>query len=810
VRLLLPVFGTGVHAVSTVVAAFMGGLALGAWWFGRRADRRGGAGGLRLYAALEAGVAVCALLLPPLLARMDGAYTWVYRRLDGAPVALGAARVALVAAALLVPTTLMGGTLPALARHVAGGGREIGRRAGWLYGANTLGAVLGCAAVAFVLIERLGVRGANLAAAATSAAVALLAWGLARGQPRAAADETAPAPVPAPAAIATRGGQRAILIGYALSGLATLGCEILWQRVLAVGLGITTTRSLSVALIVFLGGLAAGSAAGARRVERLRDPRAAFAWLQLALAAAVMLSIVGAGLAPRLAEALGGLPGWWGHATRLLAAAAAVMLVPTFLMGVLFPVAARLHAEGHAQVGRRVGGLLAANTAGGIAGALVAGFALIPLVGTQRGLVVLGLVHLAVGCAVLLTSRPVPSRRYRAAALALATPALALAVGLPSTFLARRATRMAGAELLHHDESAAGTVAVYRRPDGERLLRVNGAGEVPTDWASVRVFRLLGTLPLLLHPRPEEVLVVAFGGGITLAAAEQQRPARIDCVELVPAVIAASRQLADLNARVFERGGPALRLIHDDGRNHVLRTARRYDVILSDSTHPATADSWVLYTEEFYRLCRQRLAAGGLFAQWLPLHGLTVEDYRLILRTFRTAFPHATLWYTRGYTILLATEAPLAVDLDALAARLAGAAPALVEVDLSDPAALAGTLALDEAGFAAYVGAGPTNTDDRPRISFGDAARAGAAPALIVADLAPQFVREAPSAFAGSAGLRDAVSRRIVATRLTLGAELALLQGNRTGAAAALRRALELAPGDGTARHLLRSIPGGE
>jgi spermidine synthase len=802
VHLLLPVFGTGVQAVSTVLATFMGGLALGAWAFGRIVDRRT-AGGLGMYAALEAGIAVYALLLPLLLGRLDPLYTWLYGRLGGAHLGFAAMRFALAAAVLLVPTTLMGGTLPVLVRHVVRQGRSVGFSAGALYGLNTLGAVAGVAFAAFVAIERFGARRANALTAGANVAVALVAWSLARREsaPAETVDVRAESPEPA---------NTYALWAYALCGFAALGLEVVWSRLLAVTLGITTTQSLSVVLLMYLTGLASGSAIGARRADRSRDAPGTFAVLGAALALAATLSIVAVGVAPRIAGALSDWSGWYGHMARLAVAAASVVLAPTLLMGLLFAVAAKLVAPGQAQVGGRIGRLYAANTGGAIAGALLSGFVLLPAIGAQRSLAALAWVYLVAGGTVWVAARSTVSRGKRIGAIVLGGAAVLLALALPSSFLVECLPLEPGAKLVYHAEGAAGTVTVSLQPDGTRLLRVNGAGEVPTDWDALRTFRLLGALPMALHPDPEEVLVIAYGGGIALATVESFGPRSLDCVEIVPGVVDASRQLADLNGRVFERvGGATIHMVYDDGRNHVLRTPKRYDVILSDSTHPGTADSWVLYTEEFYRQSRARLHPGGIFAQWLPIHGLTVLDYRSIARTFGRVFPHATLWYTRGYSILLATPEPLAADVEALGRRLAEEPrrTLLSEVDLSDPLAFLATLALDEAGFAAYAGTGPINTDDRPAVGFHDRARAGASGLLVVASLAPDFVNGVPAAFrAVDPSLREALGQRMLAVRLTLGAELAVARGDRAGAIAALRRALQLAPDDATARRALSML----
>jgi spermidine synthase len=814
VRMLVPVFGMSVFAVSTVLTVFMAGLALGSWWFGRAIDRRGQA--LRVYAWLEVGIGLFALVFPLLLARLDVLYTFFYRQTGGNDYAFALVRFAICFVVLLVPTTLMGGTLPVLSKFVVRRMESAGRRVGALYAVNTFGATVGCALAAYVLLEQVGTRGTTYVAAAGNLLVAAIAFLLSR--------KASPLPTirkvdrPAPAAAGTQSAgaspamARLVVWGFALSGFAALGYEVVWTRLLTIVLNITTIQSVSTILIAFLFGLALGSAAGSWFVDRLKALPALFGGVELALGLFGLVSVAAFAATPSILTGLETIPAWWGHMVRLFAVAFGVMLIPTFLMGLLFPIASRIYIAAMRDLGARVGTIYAANTTGAIFGAFAAGFILIPLLGTQFSVFLLAGLNIAIGAVVLLAS-PVPGRGVKFAVLGgLVLPALLTAVLLPANHLveALKASEP-GSTLMYYDEDTGGTVTVHGFSDGLRLLKVNGAGEVPTDRASIRTFRLLGNLPMLLHPDPEEVLVIAYGGGITLAAVDLHGPRRLDCVEVVPGVFEASRHYARYNRRIFERlEEPPLEVVVDDGRNHVLRTDRRYDVIISDATHPGTADSWILYTEEFYRLCRDRLGPGGMMAQWLPLHGLTAEDHRIILRTFRQVFPHATLWLTRGYTVLLATPERLSVDYETLRERLGrdDVEKSLFEVDLDDPPSFLSALALDEEAFADYSGSGKINTDDRPHVSFADRSRAGTAAGLpALAALVPHLVEQVdPGWHFDEETDRAAVARRFVSRTHTFRADVALRLGDRQSAMQELQRARALDPEERWAARLLRGL----
>ena len=339
-----------------------------------------------------------------------------------------------------------------------------------------------------------------------------------------------------------------------------------------------------------------------------------------------------------------------------------------------------------------------------------------------------------------------------------------------------------------------------------------------TDFAAMQTFRMLGNLPMLLHGAAEEVVVVAFGGGVTLGAAENHAPKRLQCVEVVPAVFDAAHYFADYNNSISQRfDSERLRLIPGDGRNHLLRTTDRYDVIIADATHPTTADSWLLYTEEFYRLCQSRLRAGGIMAQWVPTHGLTVDEYRIVLRTFQSVFPHASVWLNEIYTIVLATPEPLSIDLAKL--RQAQAIPAvqtsLAAYDIGDPVSLLSLLALDAQAVTRYAGRGRLNTDGHAPVGYLRDADVGKemTGAAVLESLAPHLVRSATGwlpAGAADRDLRAGLDKRLEARAQTVRGVAAMLTGDRRNAQLSFWRAQAIDPTEITASRLLEVLDGGD
>jgi spermidine synthase len=743
VRLLSLGFGVSVYAVSAVLTAFMGGLALGSWMFGQVAARAAAAKPgalLRLYALLQLGAGLCALLAPLMFGWLTALYVWVYREFAPDFYLFNLLRFGLAALVLLLPTTLMGGTLPVMSQLLARHEQHRGADVGGLYAANTFGGVVGACASGLLLIRWLGVQQTIYLAAAIDLICAGAAFALAaerqttnderrttsrkNREPRTENRRTAEPQnrrtlnselrtthntqqptitVEQPSQFSIFNAQ-IVLWGFALSGFAALGYEVVWTRLLSI-FSLNAVFSFTIMLTTFLVGLAVGGALAARRADRVPDPLRLFGYLELGIGVCAILVLYIFARLPTLLERFTA-PDTLG---RLLFAeffaAAITMLVPTLLMGATFPVAARIYGAGAEAIGRRVGRLYALNTIGAALGAFVAGFGLIPLLGLQRAALVLALLNLAVGAVALLRAEVTP-RLQLGGALAAAIVGAAL---LPDgVYLGFREGAIP--QLVYYREGADATVAVFHVQEPEmKISFVNGRNEVPTDPQSMRAFYMLGHLPALLRPQAQSALMVSFGNGIATGAMSRHQIPRIQAVELVAEQVEAARLYAQENRNVLDY--PGLNITIEDGRNYLLRSDERFDIITADATHPVNTSSWALFTREFYGLVRQRLADDGVFIQWLPFHDLASQDFRDIVKTFQSSFPHTTLWYTGGsHTFLVATPQPLTrAEVLALDARLnasdAGA-------DLGDSRKLASDLLMEEDAVVKYTTGARVVTDD--------------------------------------------------------------------------------------------------
>ncbi len=791
-RMLTVVFGTTLLATSTVLSAFMAGLALGSWVLGRHIDRCKHP--LRVFAALEAGIGLFALFFPTISANLGNAYG-ALAGLQGNFYLFSLARFGLCFALLLIPTALMGGTLPVMAKFAVRRLGRVGGRVGQLYAVNTLGAVIGVLAATFGLMEGLGLQGTTQAVAAVNLLVAGAAW-LWGGQRAVSGEEV----VEKKTAYADR-VLWGVLVGFALSGFAALGYEVAWMRLLMVSFSFNSHYEFSIVLVAFLSGLALGGWLGSRLLTRRAELLAIFVWVQFLIGVCGALSVLAFAHLSALVEPIQRADSWWVSRTGVFFTAVAIMLLPTVAMGVIFPLVSQIYTRQLARLGRGIGDIGAVNSLGAVGGAFVTGFVLIPLLGTEWSVKVLAALNGLVGLTISLVSL----QRKRlvwggAAGLAL------LLVLVPSDVLRSIAEPEAvNRELVFYREGAEGVITVEQQTDGFRKMALNGGGQVPTDYSSLQIFRLLGHLPLLLHPDPQEVLVVSLGGGIALGAAAQYEPRRITCVELVPEVIDAARtHFGEFNHHVLENPTAwNIELVIDDGRNFLLSSRDTYQIITGDATHPTSADSWVLYTKEFYELCRAHLSTDGIMAQWLPFHGLPPADYQTIVRTFQHVFPHATLWRSNNYSIMVGTMQPQAIDWERLKEKMAPPRVhrSLENIDMGNAFALLNSLVMDEEALRHYVGEGPLNTDDHPYISFVSPKGYSSGSWEVLENLAPLRTSALSLLTTPSAAVRKKLEVYFRAGEHALEGDIMRLQNRDRAAARAYQRALQANPADSSSAY---------
>ncbi len=734
IRRITFVFGSTTLATATVLAVFMGGLALGAWLLGSRADRLDPRRTLGLYAAVEAGIGLSGLVVPLLLAAVAPLYLRLYPALERVPALFLVAQAVLVAIVLLPATTLMGGTYPLVARAVTRGDERLGEKLSQLYAANTVGAAGGIALVLVALLPRLGQRGTELVALSLNLGAAALAWAVraaTTGEPTAR-----PAPVrPVAAGSVSRDVGTEVwplLLGTALSGFAAMVGEVAWSRILVLSIG-SSVYAFGVVVLVFLAGSAAGSALLGRLRPSGREARRAFVWAQLGIAAWVLFSTF-------FAASLGGLfvelfPADHTAFGRVLAAqvfvGAVLCLVPSVLFGLSFPAIATAVSSAE-HVGRSLGRVTVANTAGTVAGSLLAGFVLVPGLGLRETLLALvGIAALAARVAA--PAADVTLRRVATGTLlgglllgALVPPwskqLLASGAGFSAPQLASAQAWRAGAvrsEVLYYADGLNTTISVDRS-DGHLFYRSNGKTDASTHPHDLAVQVLIGQVPMLLHPDPAnaDVFVLGLGTGASAAAAARYPVRSIEIFDIEAKGRGAIELFDSVNRGILSDPRVSYRVA--DGRNALLARPARYDVIIADPSDLWVAGVGNLFTKEFYSLARKRLKPGGVFAQWLHTHSLTVEELRILAATMRAVFPDASLWRLSRSDILLVGRDAAPLPLETLRKKLEipGVGEDLRSIGIWDPVAVFAAFLLDGDDLARLAGRAGIHTDDHPEIEF--------------------------------------------------------------------------------------------
>ena len=732
--------GSSLHSVATVVAAFLGGLALGARLLGVPLARR--RDGARVYAALELGVAVLGVATLPILRALHPVVGEMYRGLGGESAGFALARLGLLIAVLLPPAALMGATLPVLVGHFE---RDlVGAALARLYAINTLGAVAGSVGAGFVLMPTLGLTGTTVVAASLNLLVAALAF-RAGGAARAGAESPAPR-VESAAPAASGGGRAGFALLFGLSGFAALAFQIAWVRVFSLVFG-SSVYSFAAVLGVYLLGLALGSAAVAPFIHRLDTP-AAFGRLQIAIAAITLPIVFAFAKLPEWVLQLGARSGtnWAGLLAGEVMLTAALILLPCALLGAVFPVATRILQR--RDGGHAAGFAYAVNTAGTIAGSLVAGFYAVPTWGVQGTHLSAALLCLGIGLAALAIAAA--RREATGGDLLFAGVGVIVVGGLAAVaprwdpalmnsgpfrpsqasnleFIASigasfgggagptvwRATRLD--RVLYYREGINGAVLVATDPESRaRWVRVGGKVDASTGDMATQV--LLGLIPAAMADSGARSAVIGLGSGYTTASALAGGAGPTETIELEQSVVDASRFFH--SAAEHPLADPRSKLILGDARTHLAYGGGRYDLIVSQPSNPWIAGQNNLFTVDFYREVKSRLEPDGVFCQWIQLYELSPQSFGSLAASFLAVFPEGQVFCDWPNVDLILVAAPPGRRLDLDRLRTPAARRMLDIARVRAPEDLAAYYAGSLADLRAAAAGAPLNRDDRPFVEY--------------------------------------------------------------------------------------------
>jgi spermidine synthase len=722
-------------------------LAAGSAWLGPWSERR--AHPLALYGWLEVGTAVTGALSLAGLAGVRSVYFAAYPHAAGHDSILLLLRFAGAALVLFLPTFFMGGTLPILVRAVTRNSAELGKRLARLYWVNTAGAVAGTIAAGFLLLPAIGLRETFAVAVVLNVLAAALALLLSRSEAPASELTPAASPTTAPQRISVteRPIPWLLLICFAMVGATAMAYEVGWTRLLATQLG-SSTYAFTLMLATFLTGIVLGSALFEWWVRRHQVQRSTFALTQTLMALASLVCLVAFPFLPQLLPTVlkATHRSFHGLVLAQFAISALAMLPVAILFGFNFPVVTLLLGGREDTASATVGRAYAWNTLGAIVGAIAAGFFLLPALGSFHLLAATAGANLVLATLLYATAMP---RRIFASALSAALLLAVAFVGFSSYFydpdMAAFSTMLYwnidrplsvrenahSMDVVYFADGLNSTISVTRTND-LITLRTNGKADASNH--DVRTQLMLGHLGAIAHPGLKRVLVIGFGGGMTLSAlARYPEVERLDCVEIEPAVLGAAPLLTELNRHVLD--DPRVHIIYDDARNFLFTSRDQYDLIVSEPSNPWMAGIATLYTQEFYHAAQQRLAPGGVFVQWVQAYALFPDDLRMIAATFLSEFPRTTLWHGEvNDFLLMATSPPTGQMLDRI--QSLWNQPLLRDdfdqLGWKDPEGLLAYYYLSDAELRDFARGAPLNTDDRTLLEY------HAPPALLVRGLEDQ------------------------------------------------------------------------
>jgi spermidine synthase len=754
-RMLTLVFGSTALAVSTVLTAYMGGLGLGSYLAGKISDRLKDP--VRAYAMAEAAIGLYALSVPWIIGYYPGLNQWLWTTFGDRYTLLSVLRFFASAGLLIVPTTLMGATLPILARYFVSRPFELGRvslRLGTLYAVNLFGAVAGSFLAGFMFLPMVGIRSTNLVAASfdISLAVAILvarrlipakqaSQSLDELTAAAASTSTGvPAPVPFHLSPAAR---KAVLFAFAVSGATAMTLQVLWTRALAVIIG-SSIFSFTIILLAFLIGLGLGSAVFGRWVTRFRDPVRALAFTHLGIVACIGLSYLITDRLPFIFTYL--LSSTMVSADAVLtcqfALACLTVLPSTFLMGAIFPITVRMVTGDLATVGRDVGFAYALNTVGAIVGSFFSGFVILPGLGLQRGIYLAAVVDLALAALLFSVASNLPRMRRMmgiAAAVAMALMALVLprwnltnfSIGFFRISMARdyidmverrhQKKKWQTPKLVYYKDGIATTVSVDQW--GKVFsMKNNGKVDASND-ADMPTQISVGLLPLLLYNNDHapKVALIGYGSGVTAGAATQYPIDKLEVVELEPAIYEAAHFFDNVNHRPTEN--PRVKAIAGDGRNFLSQRRDLYDVIISQPSNPWITGVSNLFTREYFQSVKSRLADDGIFCQWAQLYEMAPWNIKAIYRTLAGEFPYVMVFAAEDLssdTILIASRKPIELDIRKIARAFENPVTRAEakRAGFESPHDVPAFLLLGSEELRSFVAGAQLNTDDNALIEF--------------------------------------------------------------------------------------------
>jgi len=716
-RILSIIFGRTTVAVALVVAVYMAGLGLGSIYWGQRIDKE--KNNIKIFSFLQFGIALSSFLIMILFLKMPDIFKFICQIFNATTETSMFLIFIISFAVLLVPTFMMGGTFPVMSKAFIKNSQEIGRGIGTLYTVNTFGGIIGAALSGYYLIGNIGQVQTQILAVLISLTIGLIIFFLFPGnntiiniekisvkKVNKDFNDNAP-PI-----------MNFLIIIAGLTGFCALTFEILAARVLGILL-MNTTYSFASILVIYLTGISIGSFIFTKFIN---DRINYFYLLGSIISITGLYIVVLSAFVNRLSIVLTPfnmifqMPFFYVMAPGIILTSV-ILFIPAILMGISFPLICRMYANNISDIGKNIGRVYFVNTIGSVIGPLFGSFVLIPLIGVSKGFIIVALIYVILGLIILLIKA---NSKVRIIILTVHVIIIAVSIFfikravenyriLPPSFYGLKSN---SDKIEYYEETVSGTViSVNDKDQGDRGLFVNNNAACGITYDAIKVVKMLGHLPFLYNPDLKDVLIIGFGIGVTTSEVAKHKINKIDCVEIVPGVKDAAKYYSDYNSNVIK--DPRLKFTSGDGRNYLLITKNKYDFISCDPIHP-TLSSGTLYTKEYFKLCKDHLNDDGIMSQYLPLHKLTTDQFKSIVKTFSTVFPNVNLWLGYSHCVLIGSLKKY--DLDFL--KIKSFTFDFDDDILNDPYQIAVSLLLDQKAVDYYSKGVRIHEDNLPFLEF--------------------------------------------------------------------------------------------
>ncbi len=750
IRILILSFGSTQFAITTVLTTFMSGLAIGSLIFGRLIDRYKKP--LRMFGILEIILGVYCIFTPLIFYVIKTLYLTSFSSTGIQYASFNPNQFLFSFAGIILPATLMGGTLPVLSKYFTLEKEHIGYNIGVLYSINTLGAVLGCTITGFFLLYLFGVKTTIYLAGVLDIIVGTVIVFLSiRGKTYDipyTKDKTFEIPkwdkgkgkTKVNLAIEKLPINKIVVATFAISGFTALAYEVLWTRVFSLIIG-SSIYAFTIMLTTFLFGIGIGSILFAPFIDRRRAPLLWFAILELIIGISAILSVPLYKELPFIFLKLHSIfsQNFWLFSFIQFLLCSAIMIIPTLCMGAIFPTVSRIYTKDIDKIGQSIGNIYFFNTVGAILGSFVGGFIMIPFIGIQRSIILASATNIFLGV-LLLTITSLKTFKKVAAAGIITIAFIVFVYNIPSwdrmimtlgpyvnpldeVNIEKIKTKEQYGELLFYKEGINAIITVRREADGRTIsYQSNGKYEAKSvDSKPGKAWSLLGHIPMLLSKGASNALLVGIGSGITLGSMEQYPLKEIDVVEIEPAVIEVVGYFSAANNNALD--DPRVKLHIRDGRNFLLTTQNRYDVIVS-----AVSDPWItgvsnLFTREYFEELSNKLNHDGIVALWFQNYRISNNDFNIGLNTFASVFPYVSLWFHYSGTsdlIVIGSKNKHSIDMNLLYTRFEdeNIRRDLARIEISDPFEILNLFLIGNSDIRSYIGSSKINTDDRPILEF--------------------------------------------------------------------------------------------